>query len=76
MVVDYKTYIMLETNLTMYQSLGTLEQKEYLQRLINLLNTSKHACDSISSLIDDEEVICKNNNLKLPINPFYQQIEL
>jgi hypothetical protein len=57
---------MLEENLTYYQLLSEMEQKEFLQRIINLLNTSKHACGSIKYTIEKEEMYCKETNLKLP----------
>lgn len=57
---------MLEKDLTTYQSLDNLQQREYLQRLINLLNTSQHACGSIDYLIKKEETFCKEKSIKLP----------
>lgn len=57
---------MLETNLTMYQLLGTLEQREYLQRVINLLNSSSHACGAIDYVIRQEESFCHEKLIKLP----------
>lgn len=58
---------MLERNLTMYQLLGKLEQMEYLQRIINLLNTSAHACGAIDYVLNQEETFCKDKHIKLPL---------
>ena len=59
---------MLKENLTPYQLLSILEQREFLQKIINLLNSSTHAFGSINYTIEKEQQFCKENNIKLPEN--------
>jgi hypothetical protein len=67
LVFYYQTILkMLEENLTPYQLLNVLEQKEFLQKIINLLNSSKRAFGSIDYVIKQEQEYCLNNNVKLP----------
>ena len=53
---------------TTYQKLDVLESKEFLQRIINVLNASEHGFGAIRYTLEKEEEFCREKNIKLPEN--------
>ena len=57
---------MLESELTMYQLLSEFEQREYLTRIINILNSDKDICKTFDKVVNKIEEQLKNKNIPLP----------
>lgn len=67
---------MLESELTMYQLMDSLSQKEYLQRIINLLNSDKEVCNIFDKVLNKLEEKCAKSDITLAeVYPDYEKIE-